>query len=135
MERRKRYQEKLNFLIDTLALFNSDPKTRDQIDALLYRVQISIETTMDLCAMLTKDLGITVGDDYENISKLVEKGAISEELGEDLKELNGLRNAVVHKYNHFEEEAVTEHVEDIKAKLKNFVKVVDEKKKALFKED
>jgi len=35
---------------------------------------------MDVVAMLTKDLGITVEDDYTNIQRLLEKGVISEKM-------------------------------------------------------
>ncbi|WP_297089990.1 HepT-like ribonuclease domain-containing protein [Thermococcus sp.] len=58
-----------------------------------------MDVAMDIVAMLTKNLGITVEDDYTNIAKLEEKGVLSEGEVSLLRAYNGLRNAIVHKYN------------------------------------
>ncbi|MEM4155552.1 MAG: HepT-like ribonuclease domain-containing protein [Archaeoglobaceae archaeon] len=54
---------------------------------------------MDVCAMLVKDLGKRVEDDYSNIEILHELGILDKELAEKLKTCNGLRNWLVHRYN------------------------------------
>ncbi len=41
-------------------------------------------------------VGISVGDDYENINHLLAKNVISRELAQNIKKLNSMRNAVVH---------------------------------------
>jgi uncharacterized protein YutE (UPF0331/DUF86 family) len=40
------------------------------MDALFNRLQISVDAAMDVVAMLCKDWGITVKDDYSNIDEL-----------------------------------------------------------------
>ncbi|WP_240922847.1 DUF86 domain-containing protein [Thermococcus sp. Bubb.Bath] len=67
--------------------------------ALLYSLQVCVDVAMDIVAMLTKDLGITVEDDYTNIERLIRKGVLFPQEGELLKKYNGLRNAIVHKYD------------------------------------
>ena len=67
--------------------------------AMLYSLQICVEVTMDILAMKIKDMGLVVEDDYTNIEKLVNENFIKEDQGELLKQFNGIRNAIVHKYD------------------------------------
>ncbi len=67
--------------------------------AVLYSLQVCVEVSMDLVAMKTKDSGLLVEDDYSNIERLVDEDIINEEEGDTLKQFNGIRNAVVHKYD------------------------------------
>ncbi len=67
--------------------------------AMLYSLQICVEVTMDILAMKIKDMGLVVEDDYTNIEKLINENFIKEEQGELLKQFNGIRNAIVHKYD------------------------------------
>jgi len=67
--------------------------------ALLYSLQICVESAMDIVAMKVKDAGLVVEDDYTNIEKLVEEGIITSEDGDLLKQFNGLRNAIAHRYD------------------------------------
>ena len=54
---------------------------------------------MDIVAMLTKDIGVLLRINYTNIERLLERGIISENEAELLRRFNGLRNAIVHKYD------------------------------------
>jgi uncharacterized protein YutE (UPF0331/DUF86 family) len=74
--------------------------------AALYALQICIESEMDIIAMKVKDSGLVVEDDYTNIEKLIHEKVISFEEGELLKEFNGMRNAIVHKYNKLDREMI-----------------------------
>jgi len=47
---------------------------------MFYKIQIGIEGIIDLAAMLVKDSGKDVGDDYYNLGLLEEEGIISEEM-------------------------------------------------------
>jgi len=67
--------------------------------AMLYSLQICVEVTMDILAMKIKDMGLVVEDDYTNIEKLVNEKFIKEDDGELLRQFNGIRNAIVHKYD------------------------------------
>ncbi|MBU4221855.1 MAG: DUF86 domain-containing protein [Euryarchaeota archaeon] len=94
-------------------------------DGLLYRVQTSIDAAIDMTAMLVRDIGIDVGDDYENIDILKEKGVIDAELSGELKRLNGMRNAIVHKYGNVDTELILQNLENVKEQLHRFVIIVE----------
>lgn len=98
-----------------------DPLT---MDAVLYRVQTSIDSMTDICAILCKDLGQDVEDDYHNIDKLHNNGIIDDELTSRLKQLNGLRNVIVHKYNGIQEDIITDNIPLIQKTLKEFIVIV-----------
>ena len=130
-KRKERYLDKINFILDKI---ENIPEFEDDIkrDAAFYRMQIAIETAMDIIAMLTKDVGGKVEDDYTNISFLIEKKVLSKDLGEKLKELNGLRNIIVHKYNKVEEELIEEKRQFVFETLNEFVEVVENVIKKIF---
>ena len=81
--------------------------------AALYSLQICIESGMDIVAMKVKDLGLLVEDDSTNIDKLVKEQIISKQEGALLKEFNGIRNAIAHKYNRLDTAAIQEARERI----------------------
>jgi len=58
------------------------------------------EVSMDVVAMLMRDMGLVVEDDYTNIEKLTREVVMDKDECETLKDYNGRRNAVVHRYNH-----------------------------------
>ncbi len=126
MERKERYIQKLGFILDKITNL---PKKFDEdefyLDALFYRMQISIDATMDVIAMLCKDLGITVTDDYGNLDELNKQKLFSKSLIEELKKWNGLRNAVVHKYNKIEEDLIKNEKDNVKKSLKDFIEKVE----------
>lgn len=76
--------------------------------ALLYSLQICVETAMDMAAMKIKYAGLIVEDDYTNIEKLIEDKIITSGEGDLLKKFNGIRNAVAHKYDKLDMEVVGE---------------------------
>ena len=59
------------------------------IDALFYRLQVAIDVAMDVVAMLCKDLGITVRDDYSNIDELENLNIFQKDLLMNLRRLTG----------------------------------------------
>ncbi|MEM0024660.1 MAG: DUF86 domain-containing protein [Thermofilaceae archaeon] len=84
-----------------------------------------MEAAMDTCAMLVKDLGRRVEDDYTNIEYLREIGVIDEELATKLKMCNGLRNWLVHRYNRLDKKLVLESVDRVKETLFEFIRRVE----------
>ena len=98
--RRQRYLEKLEKFEEEYE-FIKGHEIKDDVTlrALLYSLQVCVDVAMDIVAMLTKDIGITVEDDYTNIARLEGKGVISENDASLLRAYNGLRNAIVHKYD------------------------------------
>ena len=123
--RRKRYLEKLEW-VEKEINFISEHSMGDEVSrrAVLYSLLTAIEAVMDIVAMIAKDAGLEVEDDYTNISKLVEERVISEEEGDMLRRFNGLRNAVAHHYNHLDLKRVEEALDFVDELYRIAVKLV-----------
>ena len=134
-KRLQRYRQKINFIAEKIWSISKKIDSPLATDATLYRVQTAIDAAMDLVAMLVKDNGLEVSDDYSNIKKLFNAKIIGEKLSEDLAMLNGLRNAIVHKYNSFEEETVLENIDEITGVLEDFLEKVENELKTIFKKN
>ena len=102
--------------------FIKSHKISDEVTqrALLYSLQICVETVMDIVAMKVKDSGMLVEDDYSNIEKLIENRIIKPEDGKLLKKFNGIRNAIAHKYDRLDMRIIEEAISNID-KLSNIV--------------
>ncbi|MCX9010502.1 MAG: DUF86 domain-containing protein [Candidatus Methanoperedens sp.] len=88
--------------------------------ALLHSLQVCVEVSLDIVSMLVKDLGMVVEDDYTNIEKLAKEGIIRTEEMKTLKEYNGLRNSIAHRYNNLDVGLVETALEGID-KLYNII--------------
>ena len=133
--RLERYKQKINFVIDKLESIPKSIKTEVEINATLYCVQVAIDAAMDIAAMLVKDIGSDVSDDYHNLNILKKENIISATLSDKLKRLNALRNAIVHKYNTFEEESVLENLDDIKVSIEHLLNTTEAKIHDIDKKD
>ena len=126
MNRIEQYKRKLEFIIDKITVL---PEKLDDnkffLDALFYRLQISIDASMDVVAMLCKDLGITVKDDYSNLDEIDKLSIFTPGLINELRKWNGLRNVLVHKYNKIEEEIVFQNKNRVVETLITFAKEVE----------
>ena len=123
MNRKDQYKRKFNFIIEKITSLPEKFKENDyHMDALFYRLQISIDASMDVVAMLCKDLGITVKDDYTNIDELEKINIFSTNITKDLRRWNGLRNVLAHKYNKIDEGFVLKEKDNVVKTLINFVK-------------
>ncbi|WP_456478915.1 DUF86 domain-containing protein [Geoglobus ahangari] len=112
--RRKRYLEKLEWIEEEVN-FTAGMDLNGNVErrAVLYSILTAVEAAMDIVAMLLKDLGFEVGDDYSNIKKLVDEGVLSKEDADLLRRFNGLRNAIAHHYNHLDLKKVEEAIESM----------------------
>ncbi|KKK43911.1 hypothetical protein LCGC14_1208940 [marine sediment metagenome] len=122
----KRYRDKINHVVEYIKDLPIVPKNELEKRGIFYSLQTSIEATIDLIAMLIKDLGIQVKDDNTNITKIVNKRKLEPEFGEKLKKANGMRNIIVHRYNDFEEQIILNSVGEIKDLLSKWLNVVEE---------
>ena len=88
-------------------------KTRRVCERLL---QISIETVIDVCGLLAKELALgTPSDEDDVFEKLKVKKFISSTMLETLKKMKGFRNILVHRYAEVDDELVFEFLKnDIK---------------------
>ncbi len=126
MKRIDQYRRKLEFIIDKITILpNNIEENIFFIDALFYRLQVSVDAAMDIVAMLCKDLGITVKDDYSNIDELENLDIFSKEFLDELRRLNGLRNVLVHRYNKIEEKQIIKEKDHFVEILKKFVSYIE----------
>ncbi|MDK2789591.1 MAG: hypothetical protein PWP15_98 [Methanothermococcus sp.] len=110
--------------------------------ALMYSLQICVEVSMDIVAMIVKDIGAVVEDDYSNIKTLTDKKILSEEDAALLKLYNGLRieqnsssfvalrsfgapNAIVHKYDNINLEVVKDGLHGIDEVYEIIIKLIE----------
>jgi len=105
IERAGRYKDKLDLIFkragqaqDWLEEVSSEVFLEDDKTKLAsYKAfQEAVEASMDLVAMMCKDLGIQPQDDYGNLERLDD---LTESSKKVLIEANGLRNHLVHRYN------------------------------------
>lgn len=122
----KRYKDKINFIVNYIKDLPFDPKSELEKRGIFYSLQTSIESTMDLIAMLIKDLGIQVKDDSTNISEIVKLRKLNLELGDKLKKANGLRNIIVHRYNEVDEHIILKSVKEVKDLLFHWIDILEE---------
>lgn len=132
-EREERYRQKLQFVASRTSEIPLVIDSPLAVDATLYRLQTAIDACMDVIAMLVRDMGHDVADDYANIHTLEKAKVFDRKLGSDMAMLNGLRNAIVHKYNSFEEATVIEEIESIKEILLRAVKKVEDETNGIAK--
>ena len=126
MKRIDQYQRKLEFIVDKISTLPDNlHENIFLMDALFYRLQVSIDAAMDLVAMICKDLGITVRDDYSNIDELEYLDLFPKILLNELRHLNGIRNALIDRYNKIEEEQIVKEKEHFVDILKQYVKLVE----------
>lgn len=126
-ERKDVYRRKLAVVSECLGRIPADlgGVSRLELDGVLHNFQVMIDACMGLAAMVVKDAGHTVGDDYENLEKMEEIGLIQKPMVEELFRLNGLRNAIVHRYNSFEEEVVLQGMDTIQSMVLGFAEAVE----------
>ena len=124
-KRLARYRQKINFIAEKLGDLPSKFDSPIVVDATLYRIQTATDSAMDIIAMLVKDRGREVADDYSNIHTLLALKVFDKKLADRLAMLNGFRNAIVHKYNSFEEKAVLSNIAKIRRILEEFLEVVE----------
>lgn len=124
-KRKNRYLDKLSYFESSLNKFNEwleEAKRNEMALMACQKVfQETIEALTDVIAMLVKDLGNGVKDDYSNIEIIKEKKIINEEEANVLKEANGLRNVLIHKYNAIDIEKFFESSKVFKDKLREIV--------------
>ncbi|EHP89159.1 DUF86 domain-containing protein [Methanotorris formicicus] len=92
---------------------------------LFQTLQVCVDVAMDVVAMLVKDVGLNVEDDYTNIEKLLNHNIITKEEATLLKQYNGLRNAIVHKYDKLNLEVVKEGLKRIDELYEIIIKLIE----------
>ena len=122
----ERMREKIEYIIEALDEIPANPEKPIEVSGVFYNLLTAIESAMDISAMLVKDLGRRVEDDYTNVETLKEIGVIDEKLAEKLKMCNGLRNWLVRRYNRVDKDLVLRSVEEVKEILLQFIGRVED---------
>jgi uncharacterized protein YutE (UPF0331/DUF86 family) len=91
----------------------------------LHSLQVCVEISTDLIAMLAYDLGLVVEDDYTNIENLTKEAVFGEEDNQILKSYNGLRNEIVNRYNNLNMEQIEEGLVNINSLYQVIVKLAE----------
>lgn len=124
--REARYRDKISFIVEKIVSIPEDNFQEDLVrDAVFYKIHVGVEGIMDLAAMLVKDSGREVSDDYHNLEILKEEKIINENTCGKLKKLNGLRNVLVHAYNMIEYDLIFSNIDEIKKDILSFVEIVE----------
>jgi len=76
-------------------------------------------------AMKLRDMGLKVDDDATNIEKIESQGIITQGEADFLKEINGVRNFIVHRYNQVNMNIVNEALSKINDLKTITLKVAD----------
>lgn len=126
-DRKQRYRSKIGYIIEKMYAIPDTVSVLDdlEVDGVLYRVQTSIDAAMDMSAMMVRDIGIDVSEDYDNIEILNKNEIIDIKLADDLKKLNGMLNAIIHKYGKVDTQLVLQNLENIKMILGNFIEIIE----------
>ena len=132
-ERLNQYRSKIGYIVEKIYDIPEDTDSFDDLtlDGVLYRVQTSIEAAVDMAAMLVHDMGLDVSDDYKNIDVLVQKLEVNPNIANNLKNLNGMRNAIVHHYGKVNMDLILQNIEEIKEMLSEFIDIIEDKLDAL----
>jgi len=124
--RKKRYIEKLELFEREMEFIKSHDMSDEITErALLYSLQVCVDIATDVVAMLTKDMGLAVEDDYTNIAKLEKEGALKKEDSELIRKFNGLRNAIVHKYGRLDLDTIKIGLKKIEGLYDVVVKLIN----------
>ncbi len=129
-ERLKRYKDKIHVInirkgeveVWREGFFN-DSKTKL---ASYKAFQEIAEGILDISAMLVKDAKTLPADDYTNADKLVQLKIIDQSLLGALKDINGLRNRIIHEYNGFDEKTAQESMHRLLPKVADIIKGVEQ---------
>jgi uncharacterized protein YutE (UPF0331/DUF86 family) len=126
MKRRDQYTRKLEFIADKISVLPENVSENIFLmDALFYRLQVSIDAATDVIAMICRDLGITVKDDYSNIDELEKLNIFPNKFLNEIRRLNGLRNVLVHRYNKVEEDLILKEKAHFVEVLKKFIQIAE----------
>lgn len=122
--REKRYQEKQDLIEERILDVENwinDFSDKTKRLACYKAFQEVVEGLFDIIAMTLKDKNKVVEDDYTNIDKMEDLNILSKDDVMVLKEANGLRNRIIHKYNKTDDNTARESIDNIIPYLKEIL--------------
>ncbi len=128
--RRRRYLQKVSELDDRADFMQGNLGSRGEFlgdrmrkKALYKEFQEAAEILADLAAMMARDHGKLVEDDYSNFETMCRILGVGNMLV-SLSRINGLRNILVHEYNGIMDELAYESMGEHIPAIKKFIKVL-----------
>jgi len=125
-KRISRYKEKISVIAkrrDNISSWIDDRSEKGTL-AIYKAYQELVEAFTDVFAMILKDMGELVEDDYTNIERLSEKKLLDENQEALMKEANGLRNRLVHEYNGLEKKTALESIKRINSEAEKVLEAI-----------
>ncbi len=119
--RAKRYKQKIDLIderLEDVKILVSGFSDKIKRLACYKAFQEIVEGLFDIIAMTLRDKNKLIEDDYTNIDKLEEMSIINSQDAKVLREANGLRNRVVHKYNKTDDNTAKESIQNLLPHLK-----------------
>ncbi len=117
-------EDKIEFIRENLSEEEEFLSNRILRKAIYKEFQEMVEIIADLSAMVVRDKGKVVEDDYSNLERMT-KILGSESLLEDLKEANGLRNILVHEYNGVVDKQAYNSIKNLLTSIEKFGVMVE----------
>lgn len=117
-------EDKIEFIREHLSEEEEFLSNRILRKAIYKEFQEMVEIIADLSAMVVRDKGKVVEDDYSNLERMT-KILGSESLLEDLKEANGLRNILVHEYNGVVDKQAYNSIKNLLTSIEKFGVMVE----------
>ncbi len=122
--RKKRYSEKLELAEERLQdaeelLYEISDKIKKL--ACYKAFQELVESLFDVISMFLKDSRKEIEDDYTNLAKFAALVNLTENEIKILKDANGLRNRLVHKYNRTDDLIAKESMEFLLPRLQKII--------------
>ena len=99
----------------------SDEKTKL---ACYMAFQEIVEAFMDLLAMICRDSGLLPNDDYTNIAQLVNNKIFPKNIATLFREMNGLRNHLVHRYEFVDERRAFHSIQELHHHLPELIEEI-----------
>jgi len=127
-KRKQRYKDKIGLALRRIEKIEEIlQKFEDEtIKLAVYKAfQEVSEAITDISAMLLIDNKISIEDDYSNIEKVKEILNFNDNEIEILKETNGLRNRVIHKYNKTDDKIARESINILLPDVKKTIEKIE----------
>ena len=124
-ERIRRYKDKMSYIVRNMEAIEMEPESELELSGVFYKLHTSIEAAMDIAAMLLKDMGENVGNDYTNIMQLKDLKIITAELSDELAKCNGLRNHLVHRYDRIDDAIAIESISEVHDIVYQFIEIIE----------
>ena len=96
-------------------------------DGIYKRLEYAIENVFDICSIINADLKLGIPEDESNIiSNLVDRGILSEEWNDRLREMKAFRNILVHRYGTIDDKISFRILKGHISDFNDFVKEIDD---------